>query len=218
MPSITLHLYQNGVELEDRIAILASGIKENGRENYIFKDLPKYSTDGTEYVYTIKEDSINGYTSSGEANISNEYTITNTYDGGEKVIISGKKTWVNVKDPNKVPNITIRVLRDGKEIHSIVVPSGTTTYKIALDSMVKYAPDGHEYVYSLTEDKLEGFKSERDGYNFTNTNIVKEVVSGTGDVKTGDNSMMILYASLAVISLSLISIIALRKRRKTVEK
>ncbi len=30
--------------------------------------------------------------------------------------------------------------------------------------------------------------------------------------------MILLYASLAIISLSLISIVALRKRRKTIEK
>ena len=231
VPSITLHLYQNGVELEDRIAILASGIKENGRENYIFKDLPKYSTDGTEYVYTIKEDSINGYTSSGEANASNEYTITNTYDGGGKVVINGTKTWINVENVNEVPDITIRVLRDGEEIHNIVVPSGTTEYKVALDSMVKYDPDWHEYVYELKEDKIEGFEAERDGYNFTNTKIIEEGVSGISDINiggsntninsninTGDKSMILLYASLAIISLSLISIVALRKRRKTIEK
>ncbi|MDV4150138.1 Cna B-type domain-containing protein [Clostridium sp. AL.422] len=127
VPEIKLHLYQNGVELKDKVVTLDGGIKENGREKYVYENLPRYSTDGKEYVYTIKEDSINGYTSSGEANEANEYTITNTYDGGEKV-----------------PSIS--------------------------------------------------------------------------DVKTGDNSMMILYASLAIISLSLISIMVLRKRRRTMEK
>ena len=229
VPSITLHLYQNGVELEDMVAILDGGIKENGRENYIFEDLPKYSTDGTEYVYTIKEDNVNGYTSSGEANASNEYTITNTYDGGGEIVINGRKTWINVGNINEVPDITIRVLRDGEEIHSIVVPSGTRKYEVALDSMVKYAPDGHEYVYELTEDKVDGFESERDGYNFTNTKIIEEGVSGISDINigdssnnsninTGDNSMILLYASLAIISLSLTSITSLRKRKKAIEK
>ncbi|MDY2632469.1 MAG: Cna B-type domain-containing protein [Clostridium sp.] len=224
VPSIKLHLYQNGVEMVDEYGIIDNGIKEDGKDKYVFKNLPKYSTDGKEYVYTIKEDSINGYTSSGEANESNNYTIINTYDGGEKVVISGKKTWVNVKDINKVPDITLRVLRDGKEIHSIIVPSGTTTYKIDLDSMVKYASDGHEYIYSLTEDKIEGFKSESDGYNFTNTNTntntntIKEEVSSISEIKTGDNNKMFLYISLLSISLSLGLIISLRKIKKTLSK
>ena len=218
VPDIKLHLYQNGVELTDKAVTLKGGIKENGTESYVFEDLPKYSTDGTEYVYTIKEDNINGYTSSGEANVKNNYVITNTYDGGEKVVINGTKTWVNVKDVSKVPDITIRVLRDGKEIHSIIVPSGTTTYEISAESMVKYAPDGHEYEYELTEDKLDGFKSERDGYNFTNTNTVKEAVSGISDIKTGDNNMILMYSSLAILSLSLISIITLRKKKKSLNK
>ena len=222
VPSIKLHLYQNGVEMVDEYGIIDNGIKEDGKDKYVFKNLPKYSTDGKEYVYTIKEDSINGYTSSGEANESNNYTIINTYDGGEKVVISGKKTWVNVKDINKVPDITLRVLRDGKEIHSIIVPSGTTTYKIDLDSMVKYASDGHEYIYSLTEDKIEGFKSESDGYNFTNTNTntntIKEEVSSISEIKTGDNNKLFLYISLLSISLSLGLIISLRKTKKTLSK
>lgn len=218
VPDIKLHLYQNGVELTDKAVTLKGGIKENGTESYVFKNLPKYSTEGKEYVYTIKEDNINGYTSSGEANVKNNYVITNTYDGGEKVVINGTKTWVNVKDVSKVPDITIRVLRDGKEIHSIIVPSGTTTYEISAESMVKYAPDGHEYEYELTEDKLDGFKSERDGYNFTNTNTVKEAVSGISDIKTGDNNMILMYSSLAILSLSLISIITLRKKKKSFNK
>lgn len=216
VPSIKLRLYQNGVEMVDEYGIIDNGIKEDGKDKYVFKNLPKYSTDGKEYVYTIKEDSINGYTSSGEANESNNYTIINTYDGGEKVVISGKKTWVNVKDINKVPDITLRVLRDGKEIHSIIVPSGTTTYKIDLASIVKYASDGHEYIYSLTEDKIDGFKSESDGYNFTNTNTntIKEEVSSISEIKTGDNNKMFLYISLLSISLSLGLIISLRKIKK----
>ncbi|MGF0107895.1 Cna B-type domain-containing protein [Clostridium sp. SGI.024] len=213
VPEVTLHLYQNGVEVTDKAVILDSGVKEDGKETYTFKDLPKYSTDGKVYVYTIKEDATNGYTSSGEANAFNEYTITNTYDGGEKVIISGKKTWVNVKNGDKVPDITIRVLRDGKEIHNIVVPSGTTTYEISAKEMVKYAEDGHEYKYELTEDKIDGFESVRDGYNFTNTNTVKEAVGGISDINTGDNNMIILYAGLAILSLSLISMITARKRK-----
>ncbi|MDV4150137.1 Cna B-type domain-containing protein [Clostridium sp. AL.422] len=227
VPAITLHLYQSGVELEDKVITLAGGVKEGGRETYVFKDLPEYSTDGTRYVYTIIEDRVDGYIPSGIAEALNNYTITNTYYGGEKIAINGTKTWVNVENINKVPDITIRVLRDGEEIHNIVVPSGTRKYEIALDNMVKYAPDGHEYVYELTEDKIEGFESEREGYNFTNTKIIEEGVSGISDINiggsnsninTGDNSMMILYASLAVISLSLISMITLRKRRKTIEK
>ncbi|WP_294186055.1 Cna B-type domain-containing protein [uncultured Clostridium sp.] len=220
VPAIKLRLYQNGVEMVDEYGIIDNGIKEDGKDKYVFKNLPKYSTDGKEYVYTIKEDSINGYTSSGEANESNNYTIINIYDGGEKVVISGKKTWVNVKDINKVPDITLRVLRDGKEIHSIIVPSGTTTYKIDLASIVKYASDGHEYIYSLTEDKIDGFKSESDGYNFTNTNTntIKEEVSSISEIKTGDNNKMFLYISLLSISLSLGLIISLRKIKKTLSK
>ncbi|MGG7142542.1 Cna B-type domain-containing protein [Clostridium nigeriense] len=221
VPSVTLHLYQNGVELKDRVVTLEGEVKEEGKETYVFKDLPKYSTDGKEYVYTIIEENVNGYTSSGEANSQNNYVITNTYDGGEKVVINGTKTWANVANIKNVPDITIRVHKDGEEIHSIVVKSGTTTYKIALDSMVKYAPDGHEYEYSLTEDKIDGFESVKDGYNFTNTMIVKEEAPKTPDVKnnnvkTGDNSIAILYSSLAIISL--ITIITLRKRKKSLEK
>ena len=73
VPAIKLRLYQNGVEMVDEYGIIDNGIKEDGKDKYVFKNLPKYSTDGKEYVYTIKEDSINGYTSSGEANESNNY-------------------------------------------------------------------------------------------------------------------------------------------------
>ena len=216
VPEIKLYLYQDNKEF--KTATLTGGVKADGKESYVFEDLPKYSTAGKEYTYKVVEEVPDGYKSSGEANVANNYTITNTYDGGDKVVINGTKTWVNVEDGDKVPDITIRLLRDGEEIHSIVVPSGTTTYEIALENMVKYAPDGHEYEYELTEDKLEGYESVRDGYNFTNTKTIREGVSGISDIKTGDNNMTILYSSLAILSLSLISLITLRKRRNYLGK
>ena len=71
-------------------------------------------------------------------------------------------------------------------------------------------------MYSLTEDKIDGFKSESDGYNFTNTNTntIKEEVSSISEIKTGDNNKMFLYISLLSISLSLGLIISLRKIKK----
>ncbi len=59
-------------------------------------------------------------------------------------------------------------MQDGKQIVSKELPNGTTSY--LFDELDRYdLTDGHEYVYTVTENKVEGYKSEQNGNNFINT-------------------------------------------------
>ena len=155
-PEITIKLLRDGEPYGDPITL------KDGETDYSFDNLPKYDlTDGHIYEYTVDEVSVDGYTS----NID-EYNITNTIKQ-DYVSVGGTKTW---KDPEGTahPAITINLLQDGTEIDEVVLQNGTTTYEFT--NLEKYdLEDGHEYIYTVTEDSVEGYISDKDNNNFTNT-------------------------------------------------
>ena len=155
-PEITIKLLRDGEPYGDPITL------KDGETDYSFDNLPKYDlTDGHIYEYTVDEVSVDGYTS----NID-EYNITNTIKQ-DYVSVAGTKTW---KDPEGTahPAITINLLQDGTEIDEVVLQNGTTTYEFT--NLEKYdLEDGHEYIYTVTEDSVEGYISVKDNNNFTNT-------------------------------------------------
>jgi pilin isopeptide linkage protein/LPXTG-motif cell wall-anchored protein len=90
----------------------------------------------------------------------------------EKTSVSGTKTWVGVSDGEKVPDITIDLLRDGSKTDSTVLRDGEKEY--SFDDLDKYDPaDGHEYKYTVKEEPVDGYTSKQDGFNFTNTKTEK---------------------------------------------
>ena len=178
IPAVTLRLYQNGVEITEKAITLNSGVKES--EVYSFDNLPKYSTEGKEYIYTVKEDSVNGYTSSGEGNKENGYIITNTFIP-ETITVIGQKIWSGVEDLNDVPTITIKLessLDKGETWSEVVgkaieLTAGNTKYEF--ENLPKYASDSREYQYRVVENPIVGYTSSNNGsYNILNTYTPEE--------------------------------------------
>ncbi|MGC8140737.1 Cna B-type domain-containing protein, partial [Salmonella enterica] len=60
-----------------------------------FSGLDKYKADGTEIVYTVKEDDVPNYTGAITGDATTGFTITNT--NTEKVNVPVKKEWVGPK-------------------------------------------------------------------------------------------------------------------------
>ena len=175
VPEITINLLKNGTEIAEKIL-------KAGTTTYTFENLEKYMVNSngdyvlddngnvTENVYTVTEDAVEGYTS-----VQNGTNFTNTINQ-EKLSVSGNKTWVT-PDASKVPDITINLLRDGTEIAEKILKAGTTAYEFT--DLDKYAPDGHIYTYTVTEDAVEGYASVQNGTNFTNT-VKQEKLSVSG--------------------------------------
>ena len=163
VPDITINLLRDGTEVTEKTL-------KAGTTTYSFTDLDKYAPDGHIYTYTVTEDAVEGYTS-----VQNGTNFTNTINQ-EKLSVSGSKTWVT-PDASKVPDITINLLRDGTEIAKKILKAGTTAYEFT--DLDKYAPDGHIYTYTVTEDAVEGYASVQNGTNFTNT-VKQEKLSVSG--------------------------------------
>ena len=153
--SITINLLANG-EVIETVTVTA----ENGWR-YPFSDLDKYSN-GKEIEYTVTEEKVDGYETS-----VNGFVITNTYTPATTVV-EGTKTWddANDQDGLRPDEITINLLADGNIINTITVTSNDWSW--SFDNLPKYRDGGVEIVYSITEEKVDGYETVVDGYNVTN--------------------------------------------------
>ncbi|NMA18345.1 MAG: Cna B-type domain-containing protein, partial [Clostridiaceae bacterium] len=110
--SITINLYKK-VGTADPVFVKSQEVTPNvnGVWTWTFANLAKYEG-GKEIVYTITEDTVEGYSSKVDG-----YNVTNSYTP-ETVDISGSKTWSDSNDQDGVrpDSITIRLLADGTEV------------------------------------------------------------------------------------------------------
>ena len=156
---ITIDLYQSGNQNVFRTVTL-----KNGETEYTFTNLPKYDSEGNEYIYTAVEQNVEGYTTSYS---DDKLTIINTINQENTVKVEGTKTWVDPQGTEH-PTITINLLKDGNKVDFRELTNGTTTY--LFDNLDKYnLTDGHEYVYTVSEEIVEGYTSAQNGTDFTNT-------------------------------------------------
>ncbi len=151
---------------------------------YSFTDLPRYAG-GVEIVYTITEDAVEGY----EAEIDG-FDITNTYtpENPDTVDVSGTKTWVDDddKEGKRPESITVHLYADGEEVETVTV-TAEDDWSWNFEGLAKYGEDETEIVYTITEDAVEGYEAEIDGYNITNTYTPDEP-DNPGDDKPGDDN------------------------------
>ena len=163
--SIEIELLQNGKSMTPaKTATVTPGA--DGKWTYKFDKLPKYDENGKRYQYYIKELSVNGYQSS----VTETGEMTNQYNGGESVTVEGTKTWTEVPDGAKVPEVTIKLLQSGNEYKTTTVTKNANgEYVYKFDNLPKYDQAGKEYKYTVEEVTPDGYESKKDGNNFENT-------------------------------------------------
>lgn len=94
------------------------------------------------------------------------------------ISVSGQKTW---QDQNNLMNtrpdtITVDLYRDGQKIDSQRV-SAATQWQYHFDNLPEAADNGTPYDYTVREEKVAGYTTEQDGYNFTNVlNPIEPIV------------------------------------------
>ena len=164
----TVHLYAEGKDT-GKSATLS---KENNN-TYTFDNLDKYA-DGKEIKYTVTEDKIDGFTTSGPTGKGTEadpYVFTNTNDATVSVPV--KKVWVG---PEAKDGATIHLLADGKDSGKSVTLPKEKSNEYTFTNLRKFdAKDGHVVVYTVSEDKITGYTTDgptgdaATGFIFTNT-------------------------------------------------
>ena len=154
--SITVNLLANGTIIDSKV------VTEKENWTYTFANLDKYSN-GEEIKYTVKEENVDNYTSKIEG-----YNITNTHTP-ETIDLTGTKTWNdnNNQDGIRPASITVRLLANGKAIDSKIV-TAKTNWTYIFNDLAKYE-NGKIIKYTVTEDAVDGYSTEIDGLNITNT-------------------------------------------------
>ena len=162
--SITINLFADGTKIDSKTVTEQDGWKWN------FGNLDKFAN-GKEIEYTITEGKVEGYTSEVKG-----YDVTNTHIT-EKVEVKGSKTWEDAENQDGVrpESITINLFADGTKVESKTITK-EDEWKWSFENLDKFA-NGKEIEYTITEDEIEGYTSEVNGYDVTNTHIVN------GDIK-----------------------------------
>ncbi|MCD7808422.1 MAG: Cna B-type domain-containing protein, partial [Erysipelotrichaceae bacterium] len=184
--SITVDVYQNdGETLYDKYTITSTTdgvtVNSDGSWSYTISGLPKYDSSDKEYTYTIKEVTVDGYSSNIVANSDGSYTITNT----ELTSIGITKVWNN-GDATTPTSISVEVYQNNNETPYDTYTITSTTDGVTVNSdgswsytitdLPKYDDYGEEYTYTIKELSVDGYdskiiKNSNGSYTITNTEL-----------------------------------------------
>ncbi|MED1412359.1 Cna B-type domain-containing protein [Bacillus paramycoides] len=170
--SVKVDLLQNGKVIDTKEVTAATNWK------YTFEKIPTYDTNGVVYIYTVKEQPVDGYKSEVKG-----YDITNTKVG--QTTVEGTKTWKDGNATNRPATIKVDLLQNGKVIATKEV-STAGEWKYAFPDLAAYDAEGNAYKYEVKEQPVDGYKSEVKGYDITNTKVAQTTVEGTKTWKDGN--------------------------------
>ncbi|MBE5804636.1 MAG: Cna B-type domain-containing protein, partial [Clostridiales bacterium] len=139
----------------------------NGANNWTdyFYQVDVVDEDGNQYVYSFRENEIEGYTLTVRETGDGQYILTNSHPN-EQVELKGEKQWND--DDNALglrpESITVKLYRDGEYVKKqTVTPSGGSwTYNFG--KLDKYEQGGREYRYTVEEDYVPKYVASSDSY------------------------------------------------------
>ena len=145
---ITLHLYRNDVDTG-----LVKTLKASDDPYEVkFENIPYCDPEGNAYIYTIKEDSIDGYKASYSAIKDGVITVTNKHEP-ERVSVDGQKTWVGDEGHEDARPTAIQVLlyANGNYIQQQTIrPDKDGNWSYSFKNLYKYM-NGKEVEYTVEE-------------------------------------------------------------------
>ncbi len=167
--SITVVLVADGVETETTLVL-----SEENNWSGSFTELDKYK-EGKEVVYTIKELSVDKYTSEIAQLTDGGYNITNTHTP-ETTSISGTKHWDdNDNQDGARPNeITVNLLADGV-IYKTIIVTEATDWTYTFDDLPVYRDHGTEIVYTISEEAVDYYTTTYDKFDIINTHTPNKI-------------------------------------------
>ncbi|MEK4471411.1 Cna B-type domain-containing protein [Bacillus sp. FSL R5-0709] len=162
---IKVDLLQNGKVVDTKEVTEATNWK------YTFENLQAYDANGVAYEYKVKEQTVDGYKSEVKGN-----DITNTKVGETKV--EGTKTWKDDNAKDRPTMIKVDLLQNGKVVDTKEVTE-VTNWKYTFENLQAYDANGVAYEYKVKEQAVDGYQSEVNGNDITNTKVGKTKVEGT---------------------------------------
>ena len=168
--SIQVQLYADGKTQGEPVVLNA----EN-KWSHTWSELDEKS-EGNIIEYTVKEVGENDgnidfdgaeYQVAYTGDAATGYEITNSYNT-EMVEVSGSKTWEDKGNEGARPDsITIRLYADNEEITEAEV-TAENGWSWSFENLPKYRDGGQEIIYTISEDAVDNYITEVDGYDVTN--------------------------------------------------
>lgn len=187
--SITVKLLQNGDEYRTGELTLQSGWR------YTFEDLDIKDPEGSDYVYSVKEEGIEGWRSATEGNADEGYTITNTRippDTSRSVI----KVWDDDGDSDglRPESVMVQLKSDGEPYGEPVELNKDNDWGSIWTELPSVHEDGTWIRYSLEElTSVDGYTSEVTysedtcTYTVTNTHVPEPTESKPDESKPDES-------------------------------
>ncbi|MFD1067289.1 Cna B-type domain-containing protein [Oceanobacillus locisalsi] len=161
--SVDVQLFANGEEYGDPITL-----SDENEWTHTWTELAVNEA-GEEITYTVEELNVH---EDYDVNINDEdlgnVTIINSYNP-EMTDFSGTKTWDDAdnQDGKRPEAITVNLLANGEEVDSVEV-TADTDWKFEFTDHPKFE-NGEEINYTIQEETVEGYSTEIDGMDITNT-------------------------------------------------
>ena len=190
--SITVNLLADGEIVKTTTAAAANNWSWN------FSDCLKYKVGGELIAYTVQEVDVDGYSETITGNISDGFKIVNKHVTS-KVKVEGQKIGDdNNNQDGKCPeSIIVNLFANGEKVDSQVV-TGDNQWKYSFINLNEYK-NGQKIVYTVSEDKVDGYTTKIAGTTITNIHTPETVtVEGTKTWDDNNNQDGIRPSSITV--------------------
>ncbi len=168
---------------------LTATMNEGNNWYWRFNQIDVVNEQGERYLYSFKENPVEGYEAKAEFLDMNHYRLINVHPN-EQVVLSGEKIWADDNNAygQRPEKIQLTLYRDDKAIDTITVwPDAQGLWTYSFGKMDKYAEGGIAYEYRVEEEYVPKYADEVEGFSsITNTwlpygdlTITKTVVNAT---------------------------------------
>ncbi|MEM5603736.1 Cna B-type domain-containing protein [Bacillus cereus] len=124
-------------------------------------------------IFEVKSDAVNGV----KLPIPNKVKTTS---------IAGTKTWKGDNEKDRPSSIKVELLQNEKVVDTKEV-TAADGWKYKFDNLATYDANGVAYKYEVKEQPIDGYTTEVNGYDITNTKVVQKTkVEGTKTWKDGN--------------------------------
>ena len=143
--NVTIKVLQNNKDYKD--VVITGNYSTNEWTNKI--TVPVYDSEGNEYVYTLKEEVVENYSSTYD---SDTFTFTNILTGEEKIKVT--KKWLDNSNSytTRPSSVTVKLKQNDKDYQSLTLTGTTNTWISEEISLPKYDSNGVKYIYTIEED------------------------------------------------------------------
>ncbi|MCL2547224.1 MAG: Cna B-type domain-containing protein [Oscillospiraceae bacterium] len=172
--------------------------------------VPRNRADGSEIVYTLREDPVYGYET-----IVTGFDITNRHESVSKhpgyILLEGQKTWEHGNNPvnSRPQSITVLIKNGSAVVERVTITADDGWRWVAF--VPRYDVDGNPIHYTISEENVPRYTLTVNGLNLHNR-FVSANFPGDNP-HTGDDRNILFWSVLTAVSFIGLIVIVFRKKK-----